>query len=206
MYATAFERRNSSSMSDEPTRITKAEAARRQLDCAIRLRFADEDQPIHTLVAASFRVLYDVCEHSSQSDVFAVVKAHVAARGWQMLNAYANFLKHADKDASAVIDELDPRQNDHRIGFAVLLYKSLGNRPMPEMKAFETWMAVLNPDLVELEFDEDPESVASYRQSIEQLRQAKPGGQLALGRVLMEVYRQGILPIDQGLRRRSSTG
>ena len=45
----------------EKSEITKVEAARRQLDCAIRLFFEDEDSlPIHTLAWAAFEVLFDL--------------------------------------------------------------------------------------------------------------------------------------------------
>jgi hypothetical protein len=43
------------------TAISKLEAARRQLDCAIRLYIAEEDAlAVHTLSRAAFRILHDI--------------------------------------------------------------------------------------------------------------------------------------------------
>ena len=44
--------------------VNKLEAARRQLDAAIRMFLMDEDcLAIHSLAAASYRVLRDLLEH-----------------------------------------------------------------------------------------------------------------------------------------------
>ena len=46
---------------DEKQQISKIEAARRQLDCAIELWFCDKDEvSIHTLAAAAYQIIHDL--------------------------------------------------------------------------------------------------------------------------------------------------
>ncbi len=50
--------------------INKLEAARRQLDAAIRMMFANEDElAIHTIAAAAYRILRDVLEKRGRHDL-----------------------------------------------------------------------------------------------------------------------------------------
>jgi hypothetical protein len=51
-------------MNDQKLRISKIEAARRQLDSAIELWFLDKDEvSVHTLVAAAYQLVHDLKEH-----------------------------------------------------------------------------------------------------------------------------------------------
>jgi len=46
-------------------RVTKIEAARRQIDAAIRLLFSEEDPVvIHTIASAGFRILRDIAHNN----------------------------------------------------------------------------------------------------------------------------------------------
>lgn len=187
--------------------IDKVEAAKRQLDCSIRLFFNNEDQlSIHTLVAASFRVLYDVSKHTNQTDIFTSIKSYLTEFGWDSFNKYANFLKHADKDPLNTIDIPEHRQNEFRIGFAIMLYKGLKHLPTPEMKAFETWIMISNQDFFLLKIDEDEDIEMLYRQSIDFMLQEGRSAQLKLAQFLLNAYRDGILPLDHGLKRRKIEG
>ena len=57
-------------------KVSKPEAARRQLDSAIRMLFKNEDPiAIHTLCMAAFRILRDLAEKGGNSDIHEVVKA-----------------------------------------------------------------------------------------------------------------------------------
>ena len=86
--------------SDEPiSEVQKVDAARRQLDEAIRLWMAGRDPlAIHKLTMAAFGVLYDLAEHQGllrEDDPLVLLLSRLGHRRFRRL---ANFLKHADKD------------------------------------------------------------------------------------------------------------
>jgi hypothetical protein len=56
--------------------VTKVEAARRQVNAAIRMSFLNEDKlAIHTVVAAAYRVLRDLLEKRGVDDLADVIRA-----------------------------------------------------------------------------------------------------------------------------------
>jgi len=77
-------------------KITKLEAAGRQLDSAIRMFFSNEDiLAVHTVSRAAFRILYDI---NTESDSKVALKAYIDKVGEKQFNETTNFLKHADRD------------------------------------------------------------------------------------------------------------
>ena len=79
------------------TEIDKFQAAQRQLDCAIRLWFVDEESlAVHTLAYAACCVL---------RDLFGSQKREVLSKfeGLQKFGEVPNFLKHADRDPEYVL-------------------------------------------------------------------------------------------------------
>jgi hypothetical protein len=100
----------------------KLNAACRQLDCAIRLVAAHEyELAVRTLLMATFVILNDLASVQIE-DYELMYKPIFTAIGWARLIKTANFLKHADRDPHAILASLDPRENDWRIGFCLLLY------------------------------------------------------------------------------------
>jgi len=58
--------------------INKLEAARRQLDTAIRLKFANEDDlAVHTITAAAFRILRDITQKRGRSHLRETIRAGI---------------------------------------------------------------------------------------------------------------------------------
>ena len=132
-----------------PLRISKLEAAQRQLNRAIRMLFEDDD-PIctHTLAGAASTLLADLVEHYmpgatweqkvqedsrlSQTQFFSI------ARKAQ------NFLKHADQDPDGAL-RFDPHDTDATLTLAVFNAMELG--PLsPEADVFQLWaLALLCP-------------------------------------------------------------
>jgi hypothetical protein len=56
--------------------INKLEAARRQLDAAIRMTFANEDElAIHTVAAAAYRILRDMLDKRGRHDLEDLIRA-----------------------------------------------------------------------------------------------------------------------------------
>jgi len=94
-------------------RLSKFEAARRQLETAIKLYFADGDEvSIHTLAAAAYSLIQDINEHRRGEpmlkDLHLLLPDALAREFRRYVNRPENFLKHADKDPDGV-GELEPK-------------------------------------------------------------------------------------------------
>jgi hypothetical protein len=178
------------SNSEATVHVTKMAAAKRQLDTAIRMHFAHDDElSIHTLIAAAFRVLRDVMQNRGtkmgeelfRAGVYGIAKQYgegtlsadvlkalkesrllplvetIAAdireqgdkfdrsriqiadpikaeqRTWP--SAPANFLKHAERDADALLAAGKINNETFLIG-ACVAYLELMRTPSPEIMAF----------------------------------------------------------------------
>jgi hypothetical protein len=125
-------------------KLSKIEAAQRQLDSAIRLYFDNEDLlPVHALSRAAFRVLYDL--QPAGDNHTQLIMQTIQYLGWGNFNELTNFLKHADRDPDAEVDEPSEPAIQIGIGFAAMLYRHTAKRLTPEMQAFHVWMKVMNP-------------------------------------------------------------
>ena len=109
-------------------KVTKLEAAQRQIDAAIRMLFANEDPvAIHSIAAAGSRILRDLAKQK-QTDIWKMmndcIRPEMREEFWgaKGMNRFANFLKHADIDPTEIIDDVDDIVNDYMIFFACLLY------------------------------------------------------------------------------------
>jgi hypothetical protein len=59
-------------------RTNKIEAARRQLDAAIRLFFTPEDPfAVHSVMSAAERILRDLAEQSGNSSIHETIKLYI---------------------------------------------------------------------------------------------------------------------------------
>ena len=179
------------SNSEATVHLKKTTAAKRQLDTAIRLYFAHDDElSIHTLVAAALRILRDLIDKRGTDFEAEVLRAGLYAwakqyragtlsedvskalkesgllplletiaadedpshiriirdktksRGWP--SGPANFLKHANRDADALLAAGDINNEMFLIG-ACTAYLELMHMPSPEMMAFMALWAV-EPD------------------------------------------------------------
>src|SRR6266705_4622767 len=98
---------------DEHIHISKLDAARRQLNVAIRLLFDDDDPvAVHTLVGAASVIISDLVEkhHPDKSwDKFAQEANKITAGEYfKVMRKPQNFLKHARDDVEATL-EFDPK-------------------------------------------------------------------------------------------------
>ena len=108
--------------------ISKLEAAKRQLDVAIRLLFDGGDVvAVHTLVGAASVIISDLVEkhHPDKSwDKFAQEANKITASEYfQVMRKPQNFLKHARNDSSATLD-FDPKDTESVAFWTVM---NLGN-------------------------------------------------------------------------------
>lgn len=86
--------------------VTKLDAAKRQVDSAIRLLFIDADPVvIHTLAMAGFSIINDIAQVSDIKTlrITDYVRPEMERKFWEAVKGTANFLKHADKDPEGVV-------------------------------------------------------------------------------------------------------
>lgn len=118
--------------------VSKLEAARRQLDFAIRAYVNDEDAlPLHTLAYASLTVLLDYDKKTNRGANWAKL-IRESPHNWS--REIANFLKHADRDPLAEIPDISPFIPEYVLLMAARLYAQLTEEPTPEMEAFSFLM------------------------------------------------------------------
>lgn len=124
--------------------ITKLDAARHQLETAIRLLFEQADPvSVHTLAHASFGILKGIAEHRKEGRVLDVAK-ELASRGkngefWNGFNRTGNFFKHGDKDPDGVLSGTPEEENEALISLAVELYRNLACLVTPAIESFYLW-------------------------------------------------------------------
>lgn len=82
--------------------ISKFDAAKRQLDCALELFFAEKDAiPIHTLACAAHQIIYDINKNKNGPELLFDHKDTSDSKikvTKKTLHSHYNFFKHADND------------------------------------------------------------------------------------------------------------
>jgi hypothetical protein len=135
-------------------KISKTDAAKRQLETAIRMWFFDGDPvSIHALGAAAHQLVHDLGKARGITAVLRSLPDIRQEYKKEMLRAVAqdeNFFKHADRDPDGLLD-FKPITTTFFLMDAVLTYEALtGERP-PILRAFQMWMMLQNPGLVKEE-------------------------------------------------------
>jgi hypothetical protein len=123
-------------LTEQQLTISKLDAARRQLETAIRLYFHQGDPvSIHTLVAAAYNVIRDINKHRGGSkmvmkeQLFEFVKPEKRGEFHDLLNQAENFFKHADRDHDATL-EFSPKEAEMLLWDACSKYWELtGEQP-----------------------------------------------------------------------------
>ena len=133
--------------------ISKLDAAKRQLETAIRLYFHHgEPVSIHTLVSASYNIIRDI--NTKRGGEKMVVKEllfdqvrperHVEFR--KLLQRAENFFKHADRDHDGSL-EFNPDESELLILDACTKYWELTGEHPPLFQIFRGWFMASNPEL-----------------------------------------------------------
>lgn len=148
--------------------LTKQAVASRQIDAAIRMRFAAEDTvAVYSVAACATGILrglmdargpealmtfyreiltFGIQALSERSDVVAATPRR--RQILERLNRVANYLKHADRDAEQGLDT-STVDVDAKIMEAVALWLALGFEPTISMNAFFEWYKLCHPCLAE---------------------------------------------------------
>jgi hypothetical protein len=129
-------------------KLTKLDAARRQLDTAIELYFGERDPvAIHALAAGAFEVVTALCVHTGRSDeLFDLVVPDRRGEVLRWWRAAQNFVKHADRDPDAVL-EFDPEFTDVVLMLAVRRYSFLSPATY-SMRVMHAWFFLHHADLI----------------------------------------------------------
>jgi len=140
-------------MATRPTlKVSKTDAAKRQIETAIRLWFYSGDPvSIHTLATAAHRILHDLGRKRGLASVLRQwpgVRPEHKKELRSLFTRYENFFKHADKDPEALLD-FNPEATEVFIFDAVLIYRSLTQEVSPILETFKAWMLVHKPHLMD---------------------------------------------------------
>jgi hypothetical protein len=134
-------------------RVTKIDAAHRQLQTAIRMWFYDQDAvSVHTLAFAAYEIAHFVSKSRkpNRPDLLldsGYVKPDKRREFNQAFREAANFFKHADRDPEASI-EFAPGISDIFLYFAVVGLHEAGVNLATEIRAFVFWMQVTYPEIM----------------------------------------------------------
>lgn len=204
----------------QPEVVTKLDGAERQIRAAIRLFFEDEDLlPVVTLARAAAEVLRDIGAREGIDDV--VLDSDIVAEGreeeWRRLvRRDQNFLKHADRDPDGTL-EFNADSVPFVVFAAVQMLWRVGKCDVPETRAFIGWFVNAYPELIKIEFRDDPRSkvqgnwshdavvagIAALRQ-LEKIGEWPPDPELVKDQksYLEYLYDKGIRIVDGRLTRR----
>lgn len=140
-------------------RISKLDAAKRQLETAINLYFSDGDPiSIHTLTSAGYNIIRDVSKKQGRSLIVKDLAVKVAKPEFRKmvraeLNRAENFFKHADWDHADTL-EFRPSQSEFLIFDACLAYRSLTKELPASFLVFRVWFIANHGDSFHLNPEE----------------------------------------------------
>src|SRR3990172_5794744 len=132
-------------VSNDTITASKLDAARRQLETAVRLYFSEADPvSIHTLTSAAYQVLSDVNRARGgppmlKEQVPNWVRPDATEEAKRRLNEAANFFKHADRDADRVL-ELRTSATELLLYDAIRKYRELTGEAVPILMVYDAWM------------------------------------------------------------------
>lgn len=132
--------------------ISKLDAAKRELEHAIRLFFLSGDPVvIHLVIYSSQQILRDLSRSKGLTPFIdemmrSVKPEHQKSIKNKFASAY-NFFHHADKDPDG-IKEFNPEVNEYALWECVDLYFSFTKEITGIMKAFRFWFYLKNNDIL----------------------------------------------------------
>ena len=169
-------------------RINKPEAARRQIEAAIRLLFSGEDPiAVHSLAAAGFRIVRDLAHAGEKGEIHRIfknmIKPGMEGEFWKGINRAANFLKHAEADPDDILEGVQEEVNDSALVMACMYYQDLGYHLTPTMTALVTWYSVMHPEFI---LDNAPLKTIIPKELTQSLQASTRSEQLKMGRLVLE--------------------
>ena len=133
-------------------KVSKLDAAKRQLETAIRLYFSNGDPvSIHTLSAAAYEILFDISKRRGAEPMFIkdkfidLLRPESQRKFAQKVNEAENFFKHADRDPEATLD-FNPGSSEYLMWDACWQYSKLTGEEPPLFTTHRVWFMANNPD------------------------------------------------------------
>jgi hypothetical protein len=135
----------------EPIKLSKLEAATRQLRMAIKLMFENADPvPVHTLVGAASIIISDLVEKNVPEkswDRYAQQANNITASEYfRVMREAQNFLKHAKDDPDSTLN-FNPIDTESLAFWAVMNAGELGLLSMEESVLQLWYLACHDPQL-----------------------------------------------------------
>ena len=142
-------------MSDDTSiiRVSKLDAARRQLRTAITLWFTEGDPvSVHTLAFAAYDVFHTVSKKRdpNRRDLLFdtdYIKDEYRRDWHDLIEKNAHFFKHADRDPDGVLD-FNLANNEFFILFAIAGRQLCGESDSQEESDFMWWLSLHKPNLL----------------------------------------------------------
>lgn len=142
---------------EKSIKISKLDAAKRQLETAIRIYFSNGDPvSIHTLVSASYNIIKDINKKRKgdpmliKEKFIEFVKPEYKNYIRKMFNEAENFFKHANSDHEKSID-FNPGLSELLILDAISHYYGLAGEDTPLFQIYRGWYVINNPQQFALE-------------------------------------------------------
>lgn len=134
-------------------KVSKLDAARRQLDCALKLWVNDDDPvSIHTLAFAAFEIINDLNTKKGNKDVTLQGLTEILAKPehltevMQRMKAPMTFFKHSNRDPHAIL-EFAPDINPYIFMFAINGLNELGEQLTDIQNTLLQWILIHYPHL-----------------------------------------------------------
>jgi len=134
-------------------KISKLDAAKRQLETAIILYFHEADPvSIHALASAGYDVLNDLNRRTGGTPMMIKdrfineIKPEHRKMLLAKINKARNFFKHASRDSDTSLD-FSPGQSELLLLDACDKYRQISNEFPPLFKLFRSWYMLKHPDL-----------------------------------------------------------
>jgi len=133
------------------TKITKLDAAARQLNAAIAMWFRDEDLiAVHTLAAAAHQIVHDIVQQRGGPDLIfnsLTIKDEYRKEYVNLMKSPQNFFKHADKDQHGEI-EFHHVMPEFFIMMTLVGLEFLKVPYDAPRAAFSHWFMIHNPEIL----------------------------------------------------------
>lgn len=132
-------------------KITKLDAAKRQVQTAVRLYFNDEDPiSVHTLACAAHEIISTLNEKHGNSTMILsdkLINKEYKEEFRKIMSEAKNFFKHADKDPEGALD-FNPEQNEIFLLDCCENYQILTGEKVPYFLIYQYWYYSKYPDVI----------------------------------------------------------
>ena len=135
-------------------KVTKLDAASRQLRTAVRLFFQEGDSvSIHALASSAQELLRDLLKPAGGDGSFYkdanFLWPERKKEFFSIVNGPQNFFKHADRDGPDAVLDFRPAVSEYVLLDCIKMHRELTGRGLvPEGTAFGAWFMLRYPDMI----------------------------------------------------------